>query len=159
MFTVLWFFFLFLQYPLRFLLFHLFDLNSFSPLLGESGKRFVYLFKEPALGFIYYFYCFLNLYFYFFYLFCYFRDAATLDLSHICNLHYSSRQCWTLNPLSEARYQTHILMDASWVRHCWATMGTPRISILLISSPISMISFLLLTLGFICSSFSNSFQW
>ena len=29
--------------------------------------------------------------------------TATLDLSHICNLHHSSRQWWILNPLSEAR--------------------------------------------------------
>ena len=33
------------------------------------------------------------------------------------------------------------------------------ISVLLISSLIFMISFLLLTLGFVCSSFSNSFKW
>ena len=35
--------------------------------------------------------------------------------SHICNLHPSSWQCQVLNPLSEARDQTHILMDASRV--------------------------------------------
>ena len=37
-----------------------------SPLLGESSQRFVYfvyLFKEPALGLMDFFYCFLNLYF------------------------------------------------------------------------------------------------
>ena len=33
------------------------------------------------------------------------------------------------------------------------------ISILFISSLIFIISFLLLTLGFVCSSFSNSFRW
>ena len=41
-------------------------LNSFSPLLSESSRRFVnfvYLFKEPDLGFINFLYCFLNLYF------------------------------------------------------------------------------------------------
>ena len=46
------------------------------------------------------------------------------DLSHICDLHCSSRQHWILNPLSEARCQTHILMDASGVCYCWTTMGT-----------------------------------
>ena len=30
------------------------------------------------------------------------------DLSHICSLHYSSQQCWILNPLSRA----HILISA-----------------------------------------------
>ena len=36
------------------------------------------------------------------------------DLSHICDLHCSSRQHWILNPLREARDQTHILRDTSW---------------------------------------------
>ena len=36
--------------------------------------------------------------------------TATLDLSPICNLHYSLRQ-----RLIEARYQTHILMDTSQI--------------------------------------------
>ena len=29
--------------------------------------------------------------------------TATLDLSHICNLHQSLQKHWILNPLSEAR--------------------------------------------------------
>ena len=41
--------------------------------------------------------------------------TAMQDLSHICNLHYSSRQCRILNPLSEARDQTLVLMDTSWI--------------------------------------------
>ena len=35
------------------------------------------------------------------------------------------RQCWILNPLSEARDQTHVLMDTSQICFRWATMGTP----------------------------------
>ena len=31
----------------------------------------------------------------------------------VCNLHHSSRKCWILNPLSEARDQTCVLMDTS----------------------------------------------
>ena len=41
--------------------------------------------------------------------------TAIQDLSHVCSLHHSSWQCWILNPLSEARDQTHILMDTSCV--------------------------------------------
>ena len=41
--------------------------------------------------------------------------TATWDLSHVCNLYYSSWQRWSLNPLSKARDQTHILLDPSQV--------------------------------------------
>ena len=37
------------------------------------------------------------------------------DLSHVCNLHHSSRQHWILNPLSNPRDQTCILMDTSQI--------------------------------------------
>ena len=37
--------------------------------------------------------------------------TATQDPSHICNLYHSSQQHQILNPLSEARYRTHILVD------------------------------------------------
>jgi len=54
MFILFYGFSVFLQYLLRFLLFHfLVYLGFFSPLLGESGQRFVN-FKEPALGFIFF---------------------------------------------------------------------------------------------------------
>ena len=45
--------------------------------------------------------------------------TATPDPSHVCNLHGSSQQHW-----SEARDQTHILMDTSRVGYHGATMGT-----------------------------------
>ena len=45
-------------------------------------------------------------------------------LSCICNLYYSSQQCWILKPLSETRYWTHILLDTSWVHYCWAMTRT-----------------------------------
>ena len=50
--------------------------------------------------------------------------TATRDPSHVCDLYHSSRQCWILNPLSEARDPTHVLMDTSWVWYHWTTMGT-----------------------------------
>ena len=37
--------------------------------------------------------------------------TATPDPSCICNLHHSSQQGWILNPLSQARDQTHFLRD------------------------------------------------
>ena len=51
--------------------------------------------------------------------------TATWYPSLICNLHHSSQQCGILNPLSEARNQTHNFMVPSWIRFCCATMGTP----------------------------------
>ena len=50
--------------------------------------------------------------------------TTTPDLSYVCDLHHSSQQCRILNPLSEARDWTHILLDTSQVCYCWATMGT-----------------------------------
>ena len=47
------------------------------------------------------------------------------DLSHICNLHHRSQQCWILNPLSKARDRTHILMDTSQVLSPLSPMETP----------------------------------
>ena len=35
--------------------------------------------------------------------------TAMPDPSCVCDLHHSSRQCWILNPLSEARDRTRIL--------------------------------------------------
>ena len=49
-------------------------------------------------------------------LLAYARATATPDLSRICDLHHSSRQCQILNPLSEARDQTRNLMIPSWIR-------------------------------------------
>ena len=52
---------------------------------------------------------------------------ATSDLSHVFDLHHSSWKCWILNPLIEARYQTHSLMVPSWICcHC-AMTGMPNL--------------------------------
>ena len=45
----------------------------------------------------------------------YTRARAKWNLSHVCNLHHSSQQCWILNPLSEARDRTRSLMVPSWI--------------------------------------------
>ena len=47
--------------------------------------------------------------------------TATWDPSYVYD---HSWQRWILNPLSEARDQTRILMDTSWVCSCCTTMGT-----------------------------------
>ena len=41
--------------------------------------------------------------------------TATRDPSRVCDLHHSTWQGQILNTLSEARDQTHNLMDTSWV--------------------------------------------
>ena len=48
------------------------------------------------------------------------------DPSCIYELHHSSWQCRILNPLSEARDPTPILVDTSQIRFCCATMRTPK---------------------------------
>ena len=62
--------------------------------------------------------------------------TATLHLSCICDLYHISQHCRILNPLSEARDRTHILMGTNQVlnpvRHdgnslyclCWGPMPT-----------------------------------
>ena len=63
-------------------------------------------------------------------LLAYATAIATRDLSPVCDPHHGSRQRRIFNALSEARDWTHILMDTSQVRYCWATVGTPYYDIL-----------------------------
>ena len=52
-----------------------------------------------------------------------YATAVTMpDLSHVCDLHNSSWQLWILNPLSEVRDRTCILMDANQI-HLWFGLG------------------------------------
>ena len=51
--------------------------------------------------------------------------TATQDPRCVFDLHHSSRQCWNLNPLTEARGRTCILMDTSWICYRCATTETP----------------------------------
>ena len=48
-------------------------------------------------------------------LLAYTKATATQDLSGICDLHGSLWQYWILNPVSEARDRTYILMVPSQV--------------------------------------------
>ena len=50
--------------------------------------------------------------------------TATQAPSGDCDLHHSSWQCGILNPLSEARDRTCVLMYTSQISFHWATMGT-----------------------------------
>ena len=49
---------------------------------------------------------------------------ATLDPSHIFDLHHSS--CQIPDPVSKARDQTRILMGPSQIHFCYITMGSPQ---------------------------------
>ena len=51
--------------------------------------------------------------------------TARRDPSRICDLHHSSWQHPILNPLSEARDRTRVLVDTSWVHYHRATIGMP----------------------------------
>ena len=51
---------------------------------------------------------------------------ATQDLNCIFNLHHSSWQCQILNPLSESRDWTHVLVNTSHIRFCCAKTGTQQ---------------------------------
>ena len=54
----------------------------------------------------------------------YATTMAMPDLSHICNLHHSLWPCQILNPLREARGQTHILMKTThWVLNLLSHKG------------------------------------
>ena len=44
--------------------------------------------------------------------------TAMPDPSGACDLHHSSQQCQILNPLSETRDRTRVLMDASRIHFC-----------------------------------------
>ena len=48
--------------------------------------------------------------------------TATPGLNCVCKPRHSSWQCQIqiLKPLSESRNGTHIFMNTSWVRYCWA---------------------------------------
>ena len=52
--------------------------------------------------------------------------TATGDPSCICNLHCSSQQCWILNPRNQARDQTPLLMDNSWVLNVLSHHGNSQ---------------------------------
>ena len=43
---------------------------------------------------------------------------ATQDLSCVCDLHHSSLKCRILNPPSEVRNQTYVLMDINRACYC-----------------------------------------
>ena len=48
-------------------------------------------------------------------LLAYTTATAMPDPSHVCDIYHSSQQHQILNPLSNARDRTHILMDNSWI--------------------------------------------
>ena len=77
-----------------------------------------------------------NCSFFSFFFFSFFRSTLTTCGSSqarggigaaAARLHHSTPQHQILNPLSEARDWTHVLMHTSRVRYCWAMMGTQEL--------------------------------
>ena len=60
-------------------------------------------------------------------LLAYIRAIAMRDPSLACDLHHSLQQHQILNPLSEARHQTHNLIVPSQIPFHCATTGMPRL--------------------------------
>ena len=58
----------------------------------------------------------------------YTTTTAMPDLSHICDRYCSPQQHQTLNPLSEARDQTCILMDTSQVLNLLSHKGNSKLN-------------------------------
>ena len=63
-------------------------------------------------------------------LLAYTTATATWDLSHVCNLHHSSRQRRILNPLSKGRNQTCILKSTKSGSFLLSHNGNSCLSIL-----------------------------
>ena len=54
-----------------------------------------------------------------------YHSHSNPDLSCICNLYHGSQQCLIINPLSEVRDRTLVLMATTWVHYHGATTWTP----------------------------------
>ena len=55
---------------------------------------------------------------------------AMPDPGRVCDLHHNSQQRWILNPLSEARDRTRVLMVPRRIRFRCTTTGSPTVSLL-----------------------------
>ena len=70
---------------------------------------------------------------------------ATQDLSHVFNLCHSSRQCRILNPPSEVRDQTSILMDTSQVCNLLSHNGNSPFTFLFDFPEVNNLEFIFFT--------------
>ena len=111
--------------------------------LGWGGVAYKCIFRNASKGLYYFYFIFYSYFFCFLGLLlqhvevsrlgvqselqlsAYTTAIAVWDLSRVCNLHYSSRQCQIFNPLSEARDGTRNLMVPSRIRFRCTTTGTP----------------------------------
>ena len=182
------FFFLHLQYNLRFILFHflfcLFGFSLFSLVKLVRGLSLLFMLstkKLLVLLIIFLFPLSRSLFFFFFNgctcrIWKFWGQGVKADLQLQAYTTAPATQIWATsettttcsNAGSLIRWVRPVIEPASsWILFgfltCWATMGTLSIifwiSILYISSLIFIISFLLLTLGFVCYTLSSSFWW
>ena len=80
-------------------------------------------------------------------LLAYTTATATWDVSHVFDLHHSSRHHQILNPLSEAMNQTYILLDPNQVQNPQSHNGNSLNKILINGSAFSIICFILQSHG------------
>ena len=66
--------------------------------------------------------------------------TARRDLSHVFDLHHSSRQCWIPSPQSEAKDRTCLFTDAGQICFHCSIRGTPGLAIFNLQGKVELLT-------------------